>query len=370
METKGNNKVVVGLSGGVDSAVSAYLLLKQGYEVIGVNINNMCKNDPNCMAYRKAKKEGLDASMIAKKLNIQFESVENCTKFKIITDYFVRSYNSGKTPNPCIECNPKVKWMTLMEAADRLGAQYIATGHYARVVRLDNGRYAVAKGISLEKDQSYVISYLSQEQLARTLTPLGEYDKREIRKIAKEIGFHVAEKKDSQDICFVPDGRYANFIWRYTGERAIPGEIVDVEGNVIGKHKGIIFYTIGQSKGLAVDLGERVYVKNIDYKNNRIMVAKEEDLYSEVACANNLNFMAYDGSDEYSENDYYARIRYGTKMAKCKIKVQDNQLECHFEEAQRAITPGQIAVIYNDKDEIVLAGELLPDRCCCVNKQC
>nr|MCR5421547.1 tRNA 2-thiouridine(34) synthase MnmA [Lachnospiraceae bacterium] len=241
-------KVVVGLSGGVDSAVCAYLLKKEGYEVIGVTLNmQRCEE-----ASYAEDDEKDDALRVAKSLDIPFYRIDCGKEFHDkVSSPFVKGYISGFTPSPCIECNRYVKWQRLIDHADQIGAEYVATGHYSRIIKLDNGRYTVKKAVNTKKDQTYMLYKLTQEQLARTLMPLGEFDKEEVREIAKQAGIPVADKADSQEICFVTDGHYSDYVRENAGfEIDDSGYFTDPEGNILGKHKGIINYTVGQRKGL------------------------------------------------------------------------------------------------------------------------
>lgn len=350
-------KVVVGLSGGVDSAVSAYLLKQQGYDVIGATMQIWQDEIP-----KDKENTGItavdDARKIAEQLGIQHYVLNLRAEFKQnVVSYFIDSYNKGRTPNPCIRCNRYVKWEALLDRAKEFGAEYVATGHYAKIVKLDNGRYSITNAASATKDQTYALFQLTQEQLAHTIMPLGDYEKTEIRRIAGEAGIFVAQKKDSQDMCFVPDGRYANFIWRETGERAVPGNFVDVEGNILGKHKGIIFYTVGQRKGIHLNLGKKIFVKEIRPRTNEIVVAEIEDLYTRKLYADNVNFMGIDKIE--APMRAFAKIRYSHKGAACTVEqTGKSSVKCVFEEPQRAITPGQGLVVYNFEGNILLGGEI------------
>lgn len=340
-------KVVVGMSGGVDSAVCAYLLKQQGYEVIGATMQVWQQNS-----------EVEDAKRIAKQLGIQHYVIDlrECFRKDVIS-YFIDSYNQGRTPNPCTKCNRHVKWESLLNCAAEHGAEYVATGHYAKINKLENGRYSVANAASAKKDQTYMLFRLTQEQLRNTIMPLGDYEKTDIRKIAEEVGIIVAQKKDSQDMCFVSDGRYANFIWRETGERAIPGNIVDVDGNILGRHKGILFYTVGQRKGLHLDLGKKMFVKEIRSETNEVVVSEIEGLYTNELYAYKLNFMGIEKIE--SPIRVFAKIRYSHKGGKCTIEqVGEDMVKCVFDEPQRAITPGQGLVVYDFEGNILFGGEI------------
>ncbi|HIW22160.1 MAG TPA: tRNA 2-thiouridine(34) synthase MnmA, partial [Candidatus Dorea intestinavium] len=253
-----NTKVVVGMSGGVDSSVAAYLLKQQGYDVIGVTMQIWQDEDE-----RTLEAEGGccglsavdDARRVAALLDIPYYVMNFKSEFKEnVIDYFLDEYVHGRTPNPCIACNRYVKWESLLQRSLEIGADYIATGHYARIKKLDNGRFAIENSVTKAKDQTYALYNLTQEQLSKTLMPVGDYTKDEIRKIAEDIGLLVSHKPDSQDLCFIPDGDYAAYIEENTDKGNKPGNFVDLKGNVLGQHKGIIHYTVGQRKGLGISL--------------------------------------------------------------------------------------------------------------------
>lgn len=344
-------KVVVGLSGGVDSAVTAYLLKQQGYDVIGITMQIWKEDIPQ---------EGTtgvtpvdDARKVAEHIGIPYYVVNFKEEFhdKVI-DYFIKSYNAGKTPNPCIVCNRYVKWEALIEKAKELGADYIATGHYAEVVKTDSGRYTVKNSKTAKKDQTYALYMLTQEQLAHTIMPLGKYEKDEIRQIAIDAKLPVANKPDSQDICFVEDGKYANFIRHETKKWPRQGEFVNMDGEVVGKHRGIIYYTVGQRKGLDLQLGYPAYVAEIDAKKNQIVVSDNKSLFKDTVIAENVNMMA--AADLSEPTEAFAKIRYNHIGADCVVQMIEGRLICKFNEPQRAITPGQALVVY--KDGVVLCG--------------
>ena len=348
-------KIVVGLSGGVDSSVTAYLLKNKGYDVVGVTMKTWFESGNGSDIYIE------DAKKVADSIGIEHVVIDYSENFKkYVVDNFLSEYMCARTPNPCVRCNRFVKWQSLIDYADSIGADYIATGHYAHVVKLDNGRYTVLQAKS-EKDQSYALYMLSQEQLSRTQMPLGDYDKTEIRRIAEEIGIVVADKPDSQDICFVPDGDYAAFLVRQIGKGCeTPGDFVDIEGNVIGRHKGLIHYTVGQRKGLELAMGEPVYVVGLDSANNRVIIGHNDDVFGKELIIDNVNYM---GIAEGTENfDAIAKIRYAHKGAFCHVSCIDGgKLKVVFDEPQRAITPGQSVVFYEETDEgrIVLAGGMI-----------
>ena len=282
-------KVIVGMSGGVDSAVAAYLLKQAGYDVVGVTLRTWAGEEgqeSRCC-------EIDDARETARIIGIPYYPFNCISDFeKKVVQPFVQDYLHGRTPNPCVVCNREIKWERLLYHAEVLKADYVATGHYASVVRLGNGRYTVRKASHAEKDQTYMLYRLKQEQLARTLMPLGDYSKEEVRKIAREAGIRVASKPDSQEICFVTDGKYADFIVDHeNGEVPGEGNYVDESGNVLGRHKGIINYTVGQRKGLGVAFGHPMYIKEIRADRNEIVLSGFEETYCKAIICRDLNFM-------------------------------------------------------------------------------
>lgn len=345
-------KVVLGMSGGVDSSVAAYLLKEQGYHVMGVTMNVWQGSDT-----AQSNSASEDAKRVAETLGIEHHVVDYRDEFrKEVVDYFINEYISGRTPNPCNICNRRIKWESLLRTARDFGADYVATGHYARIDRLDNGRYAVCNSVTAKKDQTYALCYLTQEQLSKTLMPIGQYEKEEIRKMAEKLGLHVAAKADSQDICFIPDGDYASFIRKNIVKDIVPGEFIDKEGKVLGTHKGITDYTIGQRKGLNLPMGHPVFVTDIDVKNNRVIIGENDDLFTTTVVAEQFNCMAVESVQ--AGDRFVGKIRYAHKGTPCRIsKVWEDKVEVEFEEPVRAITPGQALVIY--KDEYVAGGGII-----------
>ena len=337
-------KVVVGLSGGVDSSVAAYLLKEQGYEVIGVNLNVW-------------QGEQADAKAVADFLGIEYHVYDYREEFKRdVVSYFIEEYAAGRTPNPCNMCNRRIKWNCLLEAAQDFGAEYIATGHYARIDVLEGGRYAICNSVTATKDQTYALCNLTQEQLSKTIMPVGAYEKTRIREIAENIGLPVASKADSQDICFIPDGDYASFIREMGKVNIQPGEFVDKTGKVLGTHKGITDYTIGQRKGLNLSMGHPVFVVDIDMEKNQVVIGENEDLFTTKVIAKDFNYMAV-GKMVPGET-YVGKIRYAHKGTKCRIvNTWEDKVEIEFEEPVRAITPGQNLVLY--KGEYVAGGGVI-----------
>lgn len=355
-------KVVVGMSGGVDSSVAAYLLKEQGYDVIGVTMQ-IWQDEEEFVQEENGGCCGLsavdDARRVAQRLEIPFYVMNFKKEFKEnVMDYFVREYLAGRTPNPCIACNRYVKWESLLRRSLEIGADYIATGHYAKVEQLANGRYAIAKSVTAAKDQTYALYNLTQEQLAHTLMPVGAYHKDEIRKIAEEIGLTVANKKDSQEICFVPDHDYAAFIEREAGDKVPgPGKFVDADGNVLGEHEGITHYTIGQRRGLKLAAGQRVFVTKICPKTNEVVLGGPKDVFTDTLEATQLNAMAVEELQDGMR--LMGKIRYAHKGAMCTIeKLGADRIRCHFDEPVRAVTPGQAVVLY-DGDYVAGGGTIV-----------
>ncbi len=350
-------KVVVGLSGGVDSSVAALLLKKQGYEVIGVTMQTWDPEGGGELNHGTPILE--DARRVADYLGIPHYVMDFHQEFKqYVVDYFTEEYLKGRTPNPCVVCNRWVKWEALLARSADFGARLVATGHYARIERLPNGRLAVRRAASQAKDQTYALYNLTQDQLAHTLMPVGGMDKEEIREIAQKAGIPVADKPDSQEICFIPDKDYAGFIKRYTGASVPRGEFVDKDGRVLGHHKGIIHYTVGQRKGLDLAMGHPVFVTAIRPDKNQVVIGESEDVFTKSLRCSNLNWMAMDGLRGEAAR-VNAKIRYAHKGAACTIReAGEDTVECVFDEPVRAVTPGQ-AVVFYDGDCVAGGGIIL-----------
>jgi tRNA-specific 2-thiouridylase len=354
-------KVAVGMSGGVDSSVAAYLLKKQGYDVIGVTMQIWQDED----TFTQSENGGCcglsavdDARRVADMLDIPYYVLNFKREFKEnVIDYFMDEYINARTPNPCIACNRYVKWEALLNRAMELGCDYIATGHYARVCQLENGRYALKKSATSRKDQTYALYNLTQQQLSKTLMPVGEYEKEEVRRIAEKIGLLVANKPDSQEICFIPDNDYAGYIEHETGREFEKGDFVDLAGNKLGTHKGIIHYTIGQRKGLGLSLGKPAFVVDIRPDTNEVVIGTNEDTFCDELVAERINYMAV--SEFPQDMHVTAKIRYSHQGAGCVLHMlSKDRVMCRFDEPVRAVTPGQ-AVVFYDGDIVVGGGTIM-----------
>jgi tRNA-specific 2-thiouridylase len=351
-------KVVVGMSGGVDSSVAALLLKEQGYDVIGVTMQIWDAIDSTDEAACGGLSEAEDARQVAEIIGIPHYVVNFSKEFRRdVIDYFISDYLAGRTPNPCIACNRYIKWEALLHKAVSLGADYIATGHYGKITELPNGRYSVEKSEATGKDQSYVLYNLTQEELSHTLFPLSMMEKEDVRKIALDHNLPVAHKKDSQDICFVKDKDYAGFIERETGIKSRPGNFVDSRGNVLGTHTGIIHYTIGQRKGLGIAFGEPKYVIRLNPDTNEVVLGDHDELMTYEVYVDRVNYMSVESITEPTR--VTGKIRYAAKDTPCTIYPEENgRIKAVFDEAVRAVTPGQAAVFY-DGNNIICGGIII-----------
>ena len=351
-------KVLIAMSGGVDSSVAAYLMKQRGCECVGVTMR-LFGNDDIGVSREKSccsLDDVQDARSVAAKLSIPYYVFNFTGDFKAqVIDRFTSAYACGQTPNPCIDCNRYLKFERLYERAQLMGCDAVVTGHYARIGQ-ENGRWVLKKALDASKDQSYVLYCLTQEQLAHTRLPLGEFEKTDTRRIAEEMGFFNARKPDSQDICFVPDGDYAAFIERATGKTYSEGNFVDEQGNVLGRHRGIIHYTIGQRRGLGIAAETPLYVKRIDPEKNEVVLCRDEALYSRALTAKELNWMAFETPPESFRAS--AKIRYRHKEQPCTVRaLPGGRVAVEFDEPQRAITPGQAVVFYSG--DTVLGGGVI-----------
>jgi len=349
------SRVVVGLSGGVDSAVAAYLLKEQGYQVIGVTLRTW---EAGTGAYSRCC-DISDARAVAMQLEIPFYNINCLPEFtEHVTGPFIEAYMNGLTPNPCVACNRHIKWERLLRFADDVNAEYVATGHYARVVKAENGRYTVKQSAAAAKDQTYMLYQLTQEQLARTLMPLSELTKDEVRRIAEKAGLTVAGKHDSQEICFVIEGGYAEYIEEHS-DRALPppGDFVDENGRVLGRHKGIVNYTVGQRKGLGLALGYPAYVKRIDAENNTVVIGNLGSVYESRILCRDVCFMAIEGIKTGEKVPAFVKIRYHHAAVPAVLeRVDDNTISVAFDEPVKAPAPGQSAVFYDSENRVIGGG--------------
>lgn len=364
-----NKRVIVAMSGGVDSSVAAVLLHKQGYEVIGVTmktwgfmeVGGAPKHESGCCSLDAI----FDAKNVATSLGFPHYTVDFTKAFEeAVIDNFVEEYLNGQTPNPCVVCNRKIKWEELLKKADSLDAKYVATGHYAVVEHNKSlNRYSLRNSRDTRKDQSYALWGLTQESLSRTIFPLGGYTKEEVRKLAEEFGLKTAKKPDSQEICFVADDNYERFL-----RERIPNTIEKIEGgnliyhgNVVGKHRGIPFYTVGQRKGLGVSYEKPVYVKSIDEKSNTIEIADKEELLEDFCSASDINYVSR--NELKSGAVVLGKIRYNDRATPAEVIFADEtEIKIKFTEAKNAVTPGQSLVLYDEQGYVLAGGIIRKNR--------
>ncbi|MCM1225907.1 MAG: tRNA 2-thiouridine(34) synthase MnmA [Clostridium sp.] len=353
------DKVMVGMSGGVDSSVAAKLLIDSGYEVVGATLRLFDRDllsDKTGMCGSVSDVD--DAKSVCEKLGIEHFVFDMKYDFrKYVMDKFAHSYLIGETPNPCIECNRHIKFGKMLKIAEEYGCGYIATGHYAvREFDEETGKYVLKRPKDRSKDQTYVLYSLTQHQLSKTLFPLGAYEKSEIRDIAEKAGFINSHKSDSQDICFVPDGDYASFIKKHTGSKIPEGDFVNISGEVIGKHKGIINYTVGQRRGIGISLGRPSYVTDKNALLNTVTIGDEADLYKSEIHVENVNLISMDALE--NKTHVTAKVRYSKNEMSAVISPDGNGgVNVYFEKTQRAPAKGQAAVFY-DGDTVIGGGTI------------
>ena len=350
-----NYKALIGMSGGVDSSVAAYLLQQEGFDCIGATMRlRPNQHDGICGSSQDIE----DARNVATRMGIPFHVFDLTGEFhEHVMTHFARCYQCGLTPNPCIECNRHLKFGHFLQKARELGCDCIVTGHYARIRQLPNGRYCLQKAVDIQKDQTYFLYTMTQDQLSHTRFPLGALTKAQARNIAEENGFINARKRDSQDICFVPGGDYMAFLEEFTGDKGIPGHFLDTNGKVVGTHRGAAAYTLGQRKGLGLAMGAPVYVTGKDMAANTVTVGPSEALFHRSLMADNWNWAAFDAPTAPIRCKAKARSRMEEQPATV-YPMEDGRCRVEFTEAQRAITPGQAIVLY-DGDLVIGGGTIM-----------
>ncbi|TET34615.1 MAG: tRNA 2-thiouridine(34) synthase MnmA [Planctomycetota bacterium] len=342
-------KIIVGMSGGVDSSTATFLLKEEGYEVIGLFMRTVPEG---CCG-------GPDAGAVAQKVGIEYHEMDCAAEFAEMISCWTSEYLRGRTPNPCVMCNERLRFVKLREFAKEHGAEKIATGHYARIVKRRTGRYHIARAKDLRKDQSYFLYAVAQEELAPTIFPNGTYTKKKIRQIAAEVGIPVAEKPDSQDICFIRNSSYADFLKECAPEASRPGPIVDTKGNVLGEHPGIAFFTVGQRRGLGIAGGVPYYVIRLEAETNTVVVGKKPETYAREFWVEEMKWMADpEAADEWPKKWRVAiRSTQRPRTAEVFPEPDYNRLRVVYQSPVRAITPGQSAVLY--ERDLVIAGGLI-----------
>jgi tRNA-specific 2-thiouridylase len=355
-----SNRVVLAMSGGVDSSASAYLLREAGYEVIGLFMRSGASEETACatpgalpVVSSDSRRQGCcsasdaaDARRVADMLDIPFHALNFQEAFGRIKDYFADEYLAGRTPNPCVMCNNWLKFGKLWEFARQVGAGKIASGHYARIVgRPGESRPALERGLDDDKDQSYVLFGIDRNLLDNVLFPVGDYDKHQIRDIARQAGLRVADKPDSQEICFIPDQDYAGFIRRYRGARDTAGELLDTSGNILGRHAGYDHFTVGQRRGLGVAFGEPRYVVAVRAETRQVVIGAREELARHELAADRLNWLIDDVPRQF---ECQAKIRYRHQAAPAQIEiVEEDRVRVCFADPQFGVAPGQAVVFYD-----------------------
>ncbi len=339
---------LVGISGGLDSTLAAASLLEAGHRVSGAVLRFSEHTDL------------ASARVAAGELGIELHEIDCEKRFdRVVKDYFAKSYFLGRTPNPCVICNRQVKIALLCELAEKLGCDKVITGHYARIIKGENGRYAVSMGKDRKKDQSYMLWGLSQKQLSMLEFPLADQNKDELRQRAREKNFTSAESKESMDICFLPDGNYAEFVESRLG-KCPEGNFIDKNGKVLGRHKGIVHYTVGQRKGLGIALGKPAFVSKIDPEENTVTLVFAGEEYADDMTVGYLNFQSVEQASELGEKiTLYVKIRYAAPPVPCEVRFEEDVARVHFPAPVRAVTPGQSAVFYDENNTVVFGGFIL-----------
>lgn len=356
-----NKRALIAMSGGVDSSIAAYLMVKNGYYCEGTTMRLYRNEDLGRCGFHTccSQRDIDDASEVAFQLDIPYEVLDFTLDFrKQIIEKFIRTYEGGGTPNPCIDCNRYMKFNKLLQFAQEKQLNYVVTGHYARIERDEiSGRYLLKKALDDTKDQSYALYTMTQNQLAHFIFPLGNLQKKQVRELAEQLDFVNAKKHDSQDICFVPDGDYTKFMEEYTGRQYYSGDFLDEKGNIVGRHMGAVRYTLGQRKGLGLAMGEPVYVCGKSMENNTVTVGPESALYSKTLIAEDMNWISFENLTKPKRFQAKTRYRQLEQWATV-FPLCDGQVRVEFDTPQRAITPGQALVLY-DGDMVAGGGTIL-----------